>query len=58
MSDFSLFNVTCHQSNCFNFEQTIAINAVTDSPNVICGPCGNEITDIQPVNLDTETTQE
>jgi hypothetical protein len=48
--------VTCQTENCNS--NGIAIEVINPEPTVICGACGQEITDKQPVNLDTETTQE
>jgi hypothetical protein len=35
--------VTCHTENCLN--NGIAIEILDPEPTVICGPCGQEITD-------------
>jgi hypothetical protein len=35
--------VTCHTSGCEN--ENIEIEFLDPLPTVICGPCGNEITD-------------
>jgi len=45
---------TCHTENCEN--KDIAVELIDPTNIVICGPCGQEITD--KVNLNTETTQE
>ena len=46
LPDMSDFDVTCHTSGCENSEITIRVNAVADTPNVICGPCGIQIEDV------------
>lgn len=46
LPEMAEFNVTCHTTGCENSEIVILINAVADSPYIICGPCGNQITDI------------
>lgn len=39
--------VTCHTPDCGNAEIPLDIQVVdTDSPVVICGPCGQPITDV------------
>ena len=51
------FDVTCKTANCENESVKIRVQSV--SPAVVwCGVCSTEITDIQPVNLDLERTQE
>jgi hypothetical protein len=35
--------VTCHTENCTNGE--IGIKIIDPAETVVCGPCGNEITD-------------
>jgi hypothetical protein len=49
MPDMAEFNVTCHTAECENSEMTIRVNAVADTPNVICGPCNIQIEDVIPV---------
>lgn len=46
---FAEFDVTCHSADCENSEVSIRVNAVADSPHIICGPCGNQIEDVIPV---------
>lgn len=46
---FAEFDVTCHTENCENAEIIIRVNAVAESPNVQCGPCGIKIEDVIPV---------
>lgn len=41
-----LFDVICHIDGCENSEITITITVPDVDPMVVCGPCGNEITDI------------
>jgi hypothetical protein len=40
--------VTCHTDGCGNAEQAISLPAIPDvpEPQVICGVCGQQITDI------------
>jgi ribosomal protein S27E len=38
-----IYLVTCHTSECEN--ENIAIKFPDPADTVICGPCGNEITD-------------
>ena len=47
-TEFAKFDATCHTENCGNAEATISIDAIADEPNVVCGVCGNKITDVQP----------
>jgi hypothetical protein len=44
--EFSEYNVTCHTVGCENAEITILISAPTESPYIVCGVCGIEITDV------------
>jgi hypothetical protein len=47
-------SVTCRVAGCPNFG--VAINIITDEVvpvNVICGPCGTEITDISFVGIES-----
>ena len=46
--EFAQFNVTCHTSNCENVDIVINVTALAESPNIICGPCGQQIADITP----------
>lgn len=48
---FAEFDVTCHSIDCENANITIRVNAVADNPFVICGPCGNQIEDVVPVEV-------
>jgi ribosomal protein S27E len=41
-------NLTCHTKNCEN--ENVNIEFVDPADTVICGPCGQEITDKQQVN--------
>ena len=43
--------VTCHTTGCEN--ENIAIQFVDPADTVICGPCGQEITDIVEVVPET-----
>jgi hypothetical protein len=43
------FDVTCHSAGCENSDIVIRINAIADSPHIICGPCGIQIEDVIPV---------
>jgi hypothetical protein len=43
---FAKFDVTCHTAECENTEITIRIDAVADTPYVMCGPCGIQIEDV------------
>ncbi len=47
--EISEFDVTCHTAGCENAEIVIRVSAVTDSPNVYCGPCGIQIEDVVSV---------
>ena len=51
MDNFELieFDVTCHTAGCENSEITIRVNAIPDTPNVVCGPCGVKIEDLSTV---------
>jgi hypothetical protein len=40
--------VTCHTTGCEN--ENISIELIDPEPTVICGACGQEITDKQQVN--------
>ena len=42
------FNVACHTEGCENLDIVIEIPSYDQEPTVICGPCGNVITDIKP----------
>lgn len=44
--EFSTYDVTCHTKKCENAEITIRIEAPTVDPNVICGVCNKQITDV------------
>lgn len=41
-------SVVCHTEGCENEDITIEVLADAQSPVVICGPCGQEITDVTP----------
>ncbi len=56
MNDLIEADVVCHTDFCMNSEITIRVLVDSVDLYVICGPCGNTITDIQTLNL--ETTQE
>jgi len=40
-----IYKLTCKTQECENFDITIALE--TDAQTFVCGPCGNEITDVQ-----------
>lgn len=44
-----MFNVVCRTADCINDGVVIQIMSDDDVPIVLCGPCGNEITDITRV---------
>ena len=44
--EFSEYEVTCHTVGCENAEITLLITAPTESPYIVCGVCGIEITDV------------
>ena len=46
---FADFIVTCHTDGCENSDIAIIIGADAENPIVVCGPCGQQITDVQPV---------
>jgi hypothetical protein len=46
---FAEYDVTCHTAGCENTGITIRVNAVADTPYVVCGPCGIQIEDVIPV---------
>jgi hypothetical protein len=46
--EYTTKSVTCHTENCENAEIAI-VCPIADGGNVVCGVCGNEITDIQDV---------
>jgi len=46
---FAEFDVTCHRAGCENVDIVIRVNAIAESPNIICGPCGQKIEDVIPV---------
>lgn len=41
------YEVTCHTENCENGEITIPVISPDMDFNVVCGVCGQEITDIK-----------
>jgi hypothetical protein len=41
--------VTCQVQGCINFNIEINVPVDTNYPHVICGPCGNEITNMVPI---------
>jgi hypothetical protein len=43
------FIVTCEIQDCLNFNVPIDVPLDPITLNVICGPCGNEITNIVPI---------
>lgn len=43
------YTATCHTEGCENENIAIVVPAAATDPNVICGPCGNQITDLVPV---------
>jgi hypothetical protein len=43
------FTVMCHTVKCKNADIPIEVNAFGDSPNIVCGLCGVQITDISLV---------
>lgn len=42
-----MVTATCHSKGCLNFEQPIVITEIVDY--VVCGPCGELVTDIKAV---------
>jgi hypothetical protein len=44
-----MFNVTCNTAKCENESLTIRIESEDSKPVVMCGACGNYITDIVAV---------
>jgi hypothetical protein len=46
--EYTMKSVTCHTEGCENQDIAIVVPLV-DGGNVVCGVCGNEITDIQEV---------
>lgn len=43
------FEVVCHTNGCENGELAIVIDTPDEVPVVMCGPCGQEITDVTAV---------
>lgn len=41
--------VTCRTGGCINQDVPLDVPIAEENPHVICGPCGNQITDIIPV---------
>ena len=48
--EFSSYNVVCHTSDCENLNQVICVLSLLNNPSVVCGPCGQLITDVTPVS--------
>jgi len=46
--EYAAYDVTCTTEGCENAGHTIAVYGSAESPQVVCGPCGQPITDIQP----------
>jgi hypothetical protein len=44
-SGLALYDTHCETVGCANGEFTIRVTAMASEPNVICGGCGNPITD-------------
>ena len=40
-----LYGLTCHTEGCQNCDILITMNAPSENPYFVCGPCCNEITD-------------
>lgn len=49
MDEFAPFDVVCHTADCGNSEQSIQVLAIQPDPLVICGVCGQLITDVTPI---------
>lgn len=47
--DYIDYTVICHTEGCENENIAIVVPAAAENPCVICGPCGNQITDLVPV---------
>jgi len=45
----STYRVTCRTPDCHNEGATITVPGDPIEPYVVCGPCGQQITDVQPV---------
>lgn len=43
------FYASCSNPDCVNFEKVEEVVAVTDNPQVRCGPCGQMITDLAAI---------
>lgn len=48
MDDFNPYKVTCETPGCGNAGQEIEITAPGTDPVVMCGVCGQLITDVTP----------
>lgn len=44
------YRVTCHTEECPNRDVAIDVGGSLEDPYVICGPCGQLITDIQKLS--------
>lgn len=55
--EIGTFLVTCNVAECENTSIQIEVQAQIPA-NVWCGGCSTQITDIEAVNLNLETTQE
>jgi len=44
---------TCLTGGCFNEGEAIDVQATAEDPFVVCGPCGQRITDVTPIDQPT-----
>lgn len=47
--ELAQYDVTCHTAECGNAEHVIRVLATETDPYIVCGPCGQLITDLEPV---------
>jgi len=49
VTETAKYEVTCRTFGCGNENINILVDADVNTPSVVCGPCGQPITNITPV---------
>jgi transcription elongation factor Elf1 len=47
--EFIEYQVTCRTEGCENSDITINIQAPKENAHIVCGVCGQQITDVTPI---------